>query len=72
MGSQGSLLRSVPRVGVPSTLRLHDRPCALQVVHCALQCTYYALLWQIVAATDRLPPQVGERCGGQACGPQWS
>lgn len=40
--------------------QLHDRPCVPQVVHCALQCTYYALLWQIVAATDRLPPQVGE------------
>ncbi|XP_027970808.1 cohesin subunit SA-2-like [Eumetopias jubatus] len=39
------------------TFRRHQGSLPTEVVHCALQCTYYALLWQIVAATDRLPPQ---------------
>ncbi|XP_053057960.1 cohesin subunit SA-1-like isoform X4 [Acinonyx jubatus] len=39
------------------TLRRHQGSMPTEVIHCALQCTYYALLWQIVAATDRLPPQ---------------
>ncbi|XP_039101236.1 cohesin subunit SA-2-like [Hyaena hyaena] len=39
------------------TFRRHQGGLPTEVVHCALQCTYYALLWQIVAATDRLPPQ---------------
>ncbi|XP_041596849.1 cohesin subunit SA-2-like isoform X2 [Vulpes lagopus] len=48
--------RGSGRLGVPARCsRLTAR--TPQVVHCALQCTYYALLWQIVAATDRLPSQ---------------
>ncbi|XP_072600095.1 cohesin subunit SA-2-like isoform X2 [Vulpes vulpes] len=39
------------------TFRRHQGSLPTEVVHCALQCTYYALLWQIVAATDRLPSQ---------------
>nr|XP_036869398.1 cohesin subunit SA-2-like isoform X1 [Manis javanica] len=39
------------------TFRRQQGNLPTEVVHCALQCTYYALLWQIVAATDRLPPQ---------------
>ncbi|XP_030878664.1 cohesin subunit SA-2-like isoform X3 [Leptonychotes weddellii] len=51
------------------TFRRHQGSLPTEVVHCALQCTYYALLWQIVAATDRLPPQVGDGRGG---GQVWS
>ncbi|KAK2491965.1 hypothetical protein MC885_006310 [Smutsia gigantea] len=39
------------------TFRRHQGCLPTEVVHCALQCTYYALLWQTVAATDWLPPQ---------------
>uniref|UniRef100_A0A673VSD7 Cohesin subunit SA n=1 Tax=Suricata suricatta TaxID=37032 RepID=A0A673VSD7_SURSU len=39
------------------TLQGHQGSLPTEVVHCALQGTYYALLWQIAAATDRLPPQ---------------
>ncbi|XP_057351955.1 cohesin subunit SA-2-like [Manis pentadactyla] len=39
------------------TFRRQQGSLPTEVVHCALQCTYYALLWQIVAATDQLPPQ---------------
>lgn len=67
--SQGPLLRSIPRWVSHPHPQLQDRLRAPQVVHCALQCTYYALLWQIVAATDRLPPQVGDGRGG---GQVWS
>lgn len=66
--SLGTTVRRMPRV----ESHQHPPTCTLQVVHCALQCTYYALLWQIVAATDRLPPQVGKGPGGgqvQVCGP---
>lgn len=61
--------RGSGRLGVPARCsRLTAR--TPQVVHCALQCTYYALLWQIVAATDRLPSQVGagvDRVGTVLC-----
>lgn len=60
--------RSPGRVPRPSPTP--GQPRVLQVVHCALQCAYCALLWQIVAATQPLLPQVAgdlvevsSRCG---------